>query len=189
MNYTTSDPVLFTKNDLYGHRARLMVAEKRAAIQTKIIGTCEPIPEYLAAVNPKGVYPFLVDKNLVCHGPPLDELLHERYPAPALIPIDPSLRARDRMLCNEVVRWYRLPPDAIAQKLSEVEEVYDPSVKFLFGYLSIVDIAIAPLLYRSPVKGKLKFYADDVLTRPSFDISLRDNIPVFSDSYLSEVAA
>lgn len=107
MNWWTSEPVVYTNSDYDGHRVRLLIAEKRARIATRIRDIDE-FPESLTEVNTEGVYPILVDKNLVCYGAALDELIHERFPSPTLLPIDPVKRAQVRMLDARVRSWYRV---------------------------------------------------------------------------------
>lgn len=92
-------------------------------------------------------YPVFFDKALVCYGGALDEYLHERYPAPPLLPADPSARAHIRLMAEDVRSWYTLRshelPDAVAEYLEEL----DPRVPFFTGKLpSLVDATALPIL-------------------------------------------
>ena len=51
------------------------------------------------ALNPQGLVPALVnDGRVLIQSPAIIEWLEERYPAPALLPVDPEARARVRAL-------------------------------------------------------------------------------------------
>lgn len=179
----STEPVLFTQRDYEGHRLRLVIAEKRARCLTKIIDRLNPAPDYLAEVNPDNIFPVLIDKHLICYGPALDELLHERYPGPALLPNDPINRARLRMLADKVRSWYGMRPNELADHLMEVAGVYTGSQYFAGSAISIVDIALIPLMYEVPEKflseapEQFLNYRHRLLVRPSFRLSIKPYVP------------
>jgi RNA polymerase-associated protein len=185
MQWWTAEPIIYTKDDLEGHRIRFMIAEKRARCGTHIINVLNPAPEFLSRVNPKGVYPVAVDKNLICFGAALDELLHERFPAPMLLPNDPIRRAQMRMLADEVRSWYSFSASALAEKLREACESYDGTTRFFTAdSISIVDIALAPVLYTVPhhffefaMETPFWSYRERLLSRQAFQQSLRAQSP------------
>lgn len=192
-SWWTSEPVAYTKSDREGHRVRLLIAEKRARVTTRIDGTDE-FPETLDEVNPVGIYPILVDKNLVCYGSALDELIHERFPAPTLLPVDPIKRAQVRMLATEVRSWYHLLPAELATKLLEVQEMYEGSSSlYLTGnVVSIVDIALAPLLYDNDhfvPSESFRKYIQCFQARPAFAQSLRPSTPAAPEEDLNDEEA
>lgn len=193
MSWWTSEPVAYTESDYEGHRIRLLIAEKRARISTKIDGHDE-FPETLNEVDPEGHFPILVDKNLVCYGASLDELIHERYPSPALLPIEPVKRAQVRMLADQVRGWYRLSPTQICEQLRDVEESYATLCGlFMAGNaISVVDIALAPLVYEMVEMGYytptplMQSYIDRIQSRPAFAMSLRSSVPASPEDELND---
>lgn len=195
MNWWTSEAVAYTKTDFEGHRIRLLIAEKRARISTRIYGI-DDFPESLTEVNPDQHYPVLIDKNLICHGAALDELIHERFPSPTLLPIDPIKRAQVRMLAYQVRGWYSLQTRALREKLREVEEAYNdtPTHFIIDNTISVVDIALAPLLYEAITLGhyvpgiRLCGYVERIQARPAFTQSLRSSTPAAPEEELDEVA-
>ncbi len=57
-------------------------------------------PDYLA-LNPQGLVPYLIDGDVrIGQSPAILEYLEERYPDPALLPREVSLRARVREMMN-----------------------------------------------------------------------------------------
>lgn len=188
----TSEPVAYTDSNFEGHRIRLLIAEKRARVVTRINGLDE-FPSSLDEVNPEGIFPILVDKNLICHGAALDELIHERFPSPTLLPIDPVKRAQVRMLAYQVRGWYGLPKQELLEKLREVDEVYDGSTLYITGnFVSIVDIALAPLIYDTPdfvPSDTFRSYIERIQARPAFAQSLRSSTPIAPEEDLNDEAA
>jgi RNA polymerase-associated protein len=142
--------------------------------------------DYLLAVNTSHVYPVLIDKNLLCHGAALEEMLHERYPAPMLLPADPIRRAQHRMLANQVRSWYSLTAAELAERLREVVAAYDGTTEFfLADHLTVVDIALAPLLWCVPWQilevadgTPFSVYRERLIFRPSFQLSLKSQAAV-----------
>lgn len=189
----TSEAVAYTNSDHEGHRVRLLIAEKRARVTTRINGIDE-FPESLHEVNPDGVYPILVDKNLVCFGTALDELIHERYPSPSLLPVDPVKRAQVRMLAAQVRSWYDLTPLELTAKLLEVQDLCDgmPTLYLTGNVVSVVDIALAPLLYDNDFftpNAEFQLYINRVQTRPAFAQSLRSSVPAAPEEDLNDEEA
>jgi stringent starvation protein A len=186
MQWWTAEPVVYTEDDYEGHRIRFLIGEKRARCATRILDRFNPPPDYLLAVNTSRIYPVLIDKNLLCHGAALEEILHERYPAPMILPADPVRRAQHRMLANQVRSWYSLNATDLAGRLGEVVAAYDGTTEFFIGdNISIVDIALGPLLWCVPwqvldVAHGTPFYGyrERLISRPSFQLSLRPQVPV-----------
>jgi len=180
MKWWTAEPVVYTKDDYEGHRIRFLICEKRARCATRVIDKHNLPPDFLLAANPSEIYPVLVDKNLLCHGAALEEMIHERYPAPTLLPSDPIRRAQLRMLANQVRTWYSLSLTDLAQKLHEVVAAYDGTTEYFIGdEITIVDIALGPLLWCVPwqvldVAYGTPFFAyrERLLGRRSFQLSL-----------------
>lgn len=87
---------LFAQADsLEGHRIRLVLAEKGVVGYSTV--AVNDFNEDLAAINPYHTTPTLVDRELVLYEPrTILEYIDERYPQPALMPVDPAQRARYR---------------------------------------------------------------------------------------------
>lgn len=180
MQFWTAEPVVYTEDDYEGHRVRFLIGEKRARCATRILDRFNSPPDYLLAVNTSRTYPVLIDKNLLCYGAALEEILHERYPAPMLLPTDPVRRAQHRMLANQVRSWYSLNATDLADRLREVVAAYDGTTEFFISdHITVVDIALAPLLWCVPwqvldVAHGTPFaaYRQRLISRPSFQLSL-----------------
>ena len=181
MQWWASEPVVYVKSgELESNRVRLLIAEKRAAA-VKVLKPDDPIPEFLLELNPDHIYPFLVCKGVSCFGHALDELLHERYPAPQLLPTNAIDRARIRCLSDMVRSWYTLPPSVLRHKLSEVASTFDPTLTFCSSdTLTILDVAIAVLLfdarrigYRFDAGTPFAGYARMLVARPAFSVLQR----------------
>jgi stringent starvation protein A len=196
MNWWTSEPVAYTNSDYEGHRIRLLIAEKHARVVTRI-NDVDEFPESLAEVNPDNIYPVLIDKNLVCYGSALEELLHERFPSPTLLPVDPIKRAQVRMLANQVRNWYSLPRQELNARLLEVEEFFEhiPTLYMAGNVISIVDVALIPLLHEAVQLGTFipgphfQRYIQRVQSRPAFAQSLRSSTPASPEDELNDEAA
>lgn len=194
MNWWTSEAIAYTKDDFEGHRIRLLIAEKHARVLTRIDGNDE-FPESLTEINPAKIFPILVDKNLVCYGSALDELIHERFPSPTLLPIDPIKRAQVRMLTNDVRSWYVLPQSEMLARLFEADDAYAQShTAYMAGnFISTIDIALAPLLYDCPGTAQFspafRHYIERIQARPAFTQSLHSSTPAAPEEELNEEAA
>lgn len=184
MQWWASEPVVYVKSgELESNRVRLLLAEKRAAA-VKVLAPDDPIPEFLLELNPDHIYPFLVCKGVACYGHALDELLHERYPAPQLLPVAAIERARIRCLSDMVRSWYSMPPSVLRLKLGEVAGTFDPTLTFCSSdSLTVLDVAIAALLfdvkrigYRFQQGTPFAGYARMILARPSFSVLQRPQI-------------
>ena len=146
MRVRTPRPTLYVKSTLEGARVRnLLVAKGLPAEVVEI--TCPEQEDALAEINAEGVYPVLVDRELVVYGPALDEYVHERWPGPQLMPQEPIARAQARMLALWVKGWYGRSRQEQLAHLRGVEAVFQPGNKYFFGdQPTVVDIALAPLL-------------------------------------------
>lgn len=174
--FWTAQPLLVTNNDLTGHRARLLVAEKCAPIQTHILTNFEDAPSFLKDINPLNRFPILIDKHLACFGAALDEFIHERYPHPPFLHTIPVTRAQQRVIAKTITQWYFTTDSSlIASHLRDLHSLCN-TTKFLFGHeYSIVDIAVAPFLWRHQrliTSIPLKKYAEQLFKRAAFADSL-----------------
>jgi RNA polymerase-associated protein len=125
------------------------------------------------------------------------EYLDERFPHPPLMPVDPVSRARTRLMLFRIERdWYSLTNDILnkdektaaeARKelrdsLLAVGPVFEQQPYFLSNDFSLIDCAIAPLLWRLslfgielPAQAKpILTYAENLFARESFVQSLTE---------------
>ena len=150
-------------NDLLSHRVRVVLAEKN--INHEIVDVDpENIPTDLIELNPYKTTPTLVDRDLVLFDAQLIvEYLDERFPHPPLLPVDPVNRARLKMLLIRVKNeWDPLIQKLIGktekqsvkqrkelrEKLIELAPVFERKPFFMSDEYTLVDCAIAPVLWR-----------------------------------------
>ena len=180
------------------HRARFVLAEKNISVEIVYVDPQEP-SEDLAQLNPYQSTPTLVDRDLVLYGTQVVvDYLDERYPHPPLMPVDPVSRARLRLALYRVLKdWYplldTLEMGATGAKAKEArkelkdhiiasEEVFEMHDYFLSEDMTLVDCAIAPLLWRMPYYGielpksvkAIDAYTERLFSRESFQSSLTE---------------
>jgi len=181
-----SDP-----NCAQSHRVRIVLGEKDLVFNVVNVNQSDN-NEDLIALNPNNSTPTFVDRNLVLYGSRvIMEYLDERFPHPPLMPVDPVIRAKTRMVLHYIEKdLYGLLDDlkssgekkSSAAKL-KLEENLMLSLNFLQGSkfflsddFSIIDCSIAPILWRLPEYGielpksgkPILKYADRIFERQSF---------------------
>jgi RNA polymerase-associated protein len=187
---------LFTGvNDIFSHRVRIVLAEKGINFEGVEVDLSNP-PEDLMELNPYGTVPTLVDRELVLYDAQvIMEYLDERFPHPPLMPVDPVSRAHSRMTLHRIQRDW----DSLVEKLQKGREkekaakelcdsltviapIFDQKQYFMSDELSLLDCAIAPILWRLPAYGiklppsakPLEVYADRLFAMDSFQASLTE---------------
>lgn len=179
------------------HRIRIILAEKDIAVDVVSLAP-EELPEDLSDLNPYNEVPTLVDRDLALYGTHvITEYLDERFPHPPLMPVDPVSRAAARLALYRVERDWYAGMDLIArssgsalskarkvmrESLVNATEIFDLKPFFLSDEFSIVDSAIAPVMWRLPSAGipleglpkSIQAYADRVCQRESFQLSLTE---------------
>lgn len=184
-------------NDPYSQRVRIVLAEKGVTFDLYEIDV-EHNSDVLAKLNPYNTVPTLVDRDLVLYDSEIImEYLDERFPHPPLMPVYPVARARSRLMLNRVNRdWYSLmlkimtpgfPPEvvenskiALAQSITSISQIFNEMPFFLSEEFSLVDCAVAPLLWRlqylgitlPPQANPVLEYAKRLFERESFQVSL-----------------
>ena len=181
-----SDP-----NCAQSHRVRIVLGEKDLVFNVVNVNQSDN-NEDLIALNPNNSTPTFVDRNLVLYeSRVIMEYLDERFPHPPLMPVDPVIRAKTRMVLHYIEKdLYGLLDDlkssgekkSSAAKL-KLEENLMLSLNFLQGSkfflsddFSIMDCSIAPILWRLPEYGielpksgkPILKYADRIFERQSF---------------------
>ena len=149
----------------FSHRCRFVLFEKGMDFEIKDIDTFNK-PEDLAIINPYNQVPVLVERDLILYESNIiNEYLDERFPHPQLMPADPVMRGRGRLVLFRVekelfvhVATLENPAaaakdqakarEAIAQGLTMIAPAYSKN-KFVLGdEFSMIDVALAPLLWR-----------------------------------------
>ncbi|MCH7828927.1 MAG: glutathione S-transferase N-terminal domain-containing protein [Proteobacteria bacterium] len=184
--------------DIDSHRARLVLAEKNINIEITNIPGPE-LPEDLMDLNPYHSVPTLVDRDLTLYDARvIVEYLDERFPHPPLMPVDPVTRAQFRLALYRIeTDWYSIAAEAdstadgklgtksrkmLRESILQSIELFGARPYFLSEEFSLVDCAIAPLLWRLPVYGidlgkgaeVIDEYMDRVFARRSFQQSLTE---------------
>jgi RNA polymerase-associated protein len=181
-----SDP-----NSAQSHRVRIVLGEKDLIFNVEDIISGQN-NEDLIALNPNNTTPTFVDRNLVLYeSRVIMEYLDERFPHPPLMPVDPVIRAKTRMVLHYIEKdLYGLLDDikssgekkSSAAKL-KLKENLMLSLDFIQGKkfflsddFSIIDCSMAPILWRLPEYGielpksakPILKYADKLFERTSF---------------------
>jgi len=150
------------------HRVRIVLGEKDLTFKVQDIQNNER-NEDLISLNPNHSTPTFVDRNLVLYeSRVIMEYLDERFPHPPLMPVDPVIRAKTRMVLHYIEKdLYGLLDDvkssgekkssAAKQKLKEnlllSLDFIQGKKYFLSDDFSIIDCSMAPILWRLPEFG------------------------------------
>lgn len=188
---------LFTgESDVYSHRVRMVVAEKGINVELVTVDP-ENVPEDLVDLNPYASVPTLVDRDLTLYqSQVIMEYLDERFPHPPLMPVDPVSRAKNRLMLHRIDEdLYALMDQILSgaktaakarKELTEhlvvISPIFEQFPYFMSEELTLVDCAMAPLLWRLPQlkielpkQGQLlSSYAERLFARPAFQASLTD---------------
>ncbi len=147
--------------------------------------------EDLAVINPHNQVPVLVDRDLVLYEANIiNEYIDDRFPHPQLMPADPGMRARARLMLLEFERDLFCHVEALEANparsgsersavmagLVQLAPVFARSRYLLGDDLSMLDIAMASLLWRLPRygidlgrdSGPVDAYLARLFDRPAF---------------------
>ncbi len=152
----------------FSQRCRIVLYEKGMDFEVIDVDLFAK-PEEIAMINPFGRVPVLAERDLVLFEPNIiNEYIDERFPHPQLMPPDPIMRARARQLLITMERELFVHIEAlesdlgkeksnkavdkvrqiIRDRLVEMVPVFVKQ-KFMLGDdFSMLDVAIAPLLWR-----------------------------------------
>ena len=178
----------------FSQRCRFVLFEKGMDFEIRDIDLFNK-PEDIAVMNPYGQVPILVERDLILYESNIiNEYIDERFPHPQLMPADPVMRARTRLFLYNFEKELfvhvsvledRNTPDAQAQeharqnirdRLAQLAPVLVKN-KFMLGdEFSMLDVAIAPLLWRLDHYGielpknaaPLQKYAERIFSRPAY---------------------
>ncbi|MBI1398103.1 MAG: glutathione S-transferase [Betaproteobacteria bacterium] len=175
----------------FSQRCRIVLYEKGMDFQIHDVDLFNK-PEDLAVMNPYNRTPVLVERDLILYESNIiNEYIDDRFPHPQLMPADPVMRARARLFlfrfenelfCNiealekgkqkEGDRARQVVRDSLAQ----IAPVFAKQKYMLGDEYSMLDVAIAPLLWRLEYYGiqvpkqaaPLLKYAERLFSRPAF---------------------
>ncbi len=176
--------------DPYSHRCRIVLYEKGMdfeVIDVDMMNRAEDI----AIINPYNRVPVLVERDLVLYEANIiNEYIDERFPHPQLMPPDPVMRGRARLFLHRFEQELYSNVDIIEQggkttdkaraairdNLTQLAQILVKQKYLLGDDFSMLDVAIAPLLWRldrySIQLGKestpLMKYAERIFSRQGF---------------------
>ncbi len=174
----------------FSHRCRIVLYEKQMDFQVIDVDLFNK-PEDIAVINPYNRVPVLVDRDLVLYEANIiNEYIDERFPHPQLMPPDPQTRAKARQLLFTMEHELFAHIDSLEKNLKaadkarahvrdrlvELSPVFNKQ-KFMLGdEFSMLDVAIAPMLWRldhygvelPKVAAPLMKYAERIFSRQGF---------------------
>ena len=175
----------------FSHRCRFVLYEKGMDFQVIDVDMYNK-PEDIAVMNPYNRLPVLVERDLILYESNIiNEYIDERFPHPQLMPADPVMRARARlMLFNMEVELFsqiealesgkekqvERSRAHVTDRLIELAPMLTKSKYWMGDDFSMLDVAIAPLLWRLDRYGirlgktaaPLMKYAERIFSRPAF---------------------
>lgn len=146
----------------FSHRCRIVLFEKQMDFQLVDVDLLTK-SEDIAVINPYTKVPVLVYSDLVLYEPNvISEYIDERFPHPQLMPPDIPSRARARQMLLTMDQEFVGHIDALERNLKSAEKsratirdrliqlsVLFSKQKYMLGEeFSLLDVAIAPLLWR-----------------------------------------
>lgn len=175
----------------FSHRCRFVLFEKGMDFEIRDVDLYNK-PEDISVMNPYGQVPILVERDLILYESNIiNEYIDDRFPHPQLMPADPVMRARARLFLfrfeNELfsnIEALEKGSQKVADKarqvvrdsLTQIAPVFNKQ-KFMLGdEYSMLDVAIAPLLWRLDYYGiqipkqaaPLLKYAERLFSRPAY---------------------
>lgn len=183
---------------IYSHRTRIVLAEKGINYDVQVVDL-DNKPEDLIDLNPYGTVPTLVDRDLsLFNSRIIMEYLDERFPHPPLMPVEPVLRSRTRLMLHRIDKdWYSQLEIIVQSKdkkavekarkelrdgLTAVTPIFEQKPYFMSTEFTLLDCAIAALLWRLPHNNvelppsakAITKYAENMFARESFQASLTE---------------
>ncbi|MBR6027374.1 MAG: glutathione S-transferase N-terminal domain-containing protein [Neisseriaceae bacterium] len=150
----------------FSHRCRIVLYEKGMDFEIKDVDVFNK-PEDLVDLNPYNQVPVLVERDLKLYESNIiNEYIDERFPHPQLMPGDPVIRARARLFLfqmeKELFRHVQTLENtdssnqkahdearqAIREGLTFMSSLFVKNKFALGNTFSMVDVTIAPLLWR-----------------------------------------
>jgi RNA polymerase-associated protein len=177
--------------DPYSHRCRIVLFEKGMDFQVIDVDLANK-PEDLAIINPHNEVPVLVERDMVLQQANIiNEYIDERFPHPQLMPADPVMRARARLFLynfeeqlfdhikdveSDNAKVAEKARNTIRDNLTQIVPLFSKQQYILGDEFSMLDVAIAPLLWRLGHYGielpkqaaPLLKYAERIFSRPAY---------------------
>jgi len=180
----------------FSQRCRFVLFEKGMDFEIRDVDLFNK-PEDISVMNPYGQVPILVERDLILYESNIiNEYIDERFPHPQLMPADPVMRARARLFLfnferelfiyvHQLERREQVKDGAkllesarqqIRDRLTQLTPIFVKN-KFMLGEdFSMLDVAIAPLLWRLDHYGiempktaaPLLRYAERIFSRPAY---------------------
>ena len=175
----------------FSQRCRFVLYEKGMDFQIIDVDLFNK-PEDLAVMNPYNQVPVLVERDLILYESNIiNEYIDDRFPHPQLMPADPAMRARARLFLyrfEQEMFSHVLALEKGTQKqadkgrqvirdsLTQISPVFAKQKYMLGEEFSMLDVAIAPLLWRLDHYGiqlgkqaaPLMKYAERLFSRPGY---------------------
>lgn len=180
----------------FSQRCRLVLFEKGMDFEIRDVDLFNK-PEDISTMNPYGQVPILVERDLVLYESNIiNEYIDERFPHPQLMPADPVMRARARLFLfnferelfiyvHQLERRDQLKDagkqldgarQQIRDRLTQLTPIFVKNKYMLGEDFSMLDVAIAPLLWRLDHYGiempktaaPLLRYAERIFSRPAY---------------------
>ncbi len=174
----------------FSHRCRIVLFEKGMdfeVIDVDLMNKAEDV----AAINPYGKVPVLVERDLVLYEANIiNEYIDERFPHPQLMPPDPVMRGRARLFLHRFEQELYSHVATIEQggksadkarvtirdNLTQLAQILTKQKYLLGDDFSMLDVAIAPLLWRldhygiqmSKEAAPMMKYAERMFSRQGF---------------------
>ena len=180
----------------YSHRSRFVLFEKGMDFEIRDVDLFSK-PEEIMAMNPYGQVPILVERDLILYESNIiNEYIDERFPHPQLMPGDSVDRARVRLFLFNFEKELFAHVNTLEQttgkkghdkeqekarthirdRLTQLAPVFLKNKYMLGENFSMLDVAIAPLLWRLDYYGielsknaaPLLKYAERIFSRPAY---------------------
>ena len=175
----------------FSQRCRIVLYEKGMDFQIVDVDLYNK-PEDLAVMNPYNQVPVLVERDLILYESNIiNEYIDDRFPHPQLMPADPVMRARARLFLYRFEQELFCHIEAVEQgntksaekariairdNLTVIAPVFSKQKYMLGDEFSMLDVAIAPLLWRLDQYGiqlpkqaaPLLKFAERLFSRPAF---------------------
>ncbi len=180
----------------FSQRCRFVLFEKGMDFEIRDVDLYNK-PEDISIMNPYGQVPILVERDLILYESNIiNEYIDERFPHPQLMPADPVMRARARLFLfnferelfvhvqqlerrdhnKDTSKQMEKARTQIRDRLTQLTPIFIKNKYMLGDEFSMLDVAIAPLLWRLDHYGiempktaaPLLRYAERIFSRPAY---------------------
>ncbi|PIT51528.1 stringent starvation protein A [Snodgrassella alvi] len=149
----------------FSQRCSFVLYEKGMDFEIKDVDVFNK-PEDLAIMNPYNQVPVLVERDLILYESNIiNEYIDERFPHPQLMPADPIMRGRGRLVLYRLEKELfshvlvlenpessnkdmNKAREAITQGLTMLAPAFSKNKYIIGDDFSMIDVALAPLLWR-----------------------------------------